>query len=265
MPGDEWQQLAGVRGFYAYTMAHPGKKLSFMGVELGTEQEWHFEDQLDWGVLNNEANRQLHQYIKDINHFYLNESALWEDDYTWDGFQWLVSDDNQNNVVVFLRRDKAGNELLCAINFNPNTYEEYRFGCPQVKEYVEVFNSDARIYGGTGALNDKPCKVEWIPSHGQESSVAIRIPPFGAVFMKGRGKLRAKPAAKKAPAEGGAKPAVKKAAVRKSAAKKPAAKTVAAEAAETPKRRGRPPKKAEEAPQKPATRGRRKKTSAPEE
>ena len=78
MPGDEWAQLAGVRGFYGYTMAHPGKKLSFMGVELGTEQEWHFEDQLDWGLLNNEANRQLHRYIKDLNHFYLNESALWD-------------------------------------------------------------------------------------------------------------------------------------------------------------------------------------------
>ena len=193
MPGDQWQKLAGVRGFYGYTMAHPGKKLSFMGVELGTEQEWHFEDQLDWGVLDNEGNRQLQQYIKDLNHFYLKESPLWEDDYSWDGFQWLVSDDNQNNVVVFLRRDKAGKELVCAINFSPNTYEDYRFGCPACKEYVEVLNSDAKIYGGTGAVNDKPCKVAWEPSHGQESSVAIRIPPFGAVFLRGQGKPPAKP------------------------------------------------------------------------
>ena len=214
MPGDAWQKLAGVRGFYGYTMAHPGKKLSFMGVELGTEQEWHFEDQLDWGVLENEGNRQLHQYIRDLNHFYLSAKELWEDDCSWEGFQWLVPDDNQNNVVVFLRRDKAGSELVCAINFNPNTYEDYRFGCPPVKEYLEVFNSDDVKYGGTGAVNAAPCKVEWKPSHGQESSVAIRIPPFGAVFLRGQGKLRPKP---KAQAKRPEKPAAKKATVKKTA------------------------------------------------
>ena len=240
MPGDEWAQLAGVRGFYGYTMAHPGKKLSFMGVELGTEQEWHYESQLDWASLAYEPKAQLHRYIKDINNFYLSESALWEDDYSWDGFQWLVSDDNQNNVVVFLRRNKAGEELLCAINFNPNIYEEYRFGCPQVKEYVEVFNSDAEIYGGAGVLNEKPCKVEWIPSHGQECSVAIRIPPFGAVFMKGQGKLRAKP-----------KPRTPKKPAEAEKASKAAAKKTAEQAAETVK--------------KPASRGRKMKASAPEE
>ncbi|MCI8302391.1 MAG: 1,4-alpha-glucan branching protein GlgB [Oscillospiraceae bacterium] len=237
MPGDAWQKMAGVRGFYGYTMAHPGKKLSFMGVELGTEQEWHYEDQLDWGILSNEPNRQLHQYIRDLNRFYLSESALWEDDYSWDGFQWLVSDDNQNNIVVFLRRDKAGNELLCAISFNPNTYEDYRFGCPPVKEYVEVFNSDAAVYGGTGAVNAAPCKVSWTPSHGQESSVAIRIPPFGAVFFKGQGKLRAKPKAKDADGTGTKKPSAKKAA---------AAETVKAEA--VPVKAARTRRKAESVP-----------------
>ncbi len=202
MPGDAWAQLAGVRGFYGYTMAHPGKKLSFMGVELGTEKEWNFEGELDWAVLNNEPNRQLQQYVRDLNRFYLSESPLWEEDYSWEGFQWLVSDDNQNNVVVFLRRDKAGKELVCAFNFSPNTYDGYRFGCPPVKEYVEVFNSDAKVYGGSGAVNAAPCKVSWQESHGQESSVSIRIPPFGAVFLRGEGKLRAKPKAKaKAAAE----------------------------------------------------------------
>ncbi|MDE7262473.1 MAG: 1,4-alpha-glucan branching protein GlgB [Oscillospiraceae bacterium] len=275
MPGDDWQQLAGVRGFYGYTMAHPGKKLSFMGVELGTEQEWHYEGQLDWGILDNEPNRQLQQYIKDLNHFYLKESTLWEDDYSWDGFQWLVSDDNQNNVVVFLRRNKAGEELLCAINFNSNTYEEYRFGCPPVKEYVEVFNSDAEVYGGTGALNEQPCKVDWIPSHGQESSVAIRIPPFGAVFMKGRGKLRAKPKAKEAKpaAEAGEKKTAVKAVKAAAAAliptkrgrKSAAEKAAEAAAQETPKRRGRPPKRQEaETVKKPAVRGRKKKPALEE-
>ena len=191
MPGDAWQKFAGVRGFYAYTIAHPGKKLSFMGVELGTEKEWAYDRQLNWELLENEPNRQIHQYFKDINQFYQKESALWEVDFDWQGFQWLVPDDNSNNVVVFLRRNKAGDEMLCAINFSPNTYEDYRFGCPPVKEYVEVFNSDAAKYGGTGVGNAAPCKVSWEPSHGQETSVAIRIPPFGAVFLKGQGKIRA--------------------------------------------------------------------------
>ena len=197
MPGDMWQKFAGVRGFYAYTLAHPGKKLSFMGVELGTEKEWAFDKSLDWELLEQEPNRQLHQYIKDINRFYLEQSPLWEIDFDWEGFQWLVSDDNHNNVVVFLRRDKTGNELVCAINFSPNTYEDYRFGCPPVREYVEVFNSGRPEYGGSGVVNAAPCKVSWKESHGMESSVAIRIPPFGAVFLKGQGKMRAKPKPRK--------------------------------------------------------------------
>ena len=250
MPGNEWQKFAGVRGFYAYTMAHPGKKLSFMGVELGTEKEWAYDRQLNWELLESEPNRQLHQYIKDINQFYQKESTLWEVDFDWQGFQWLVPDDNSNNVVVFLRRDKAGNELLCAINFSPNTYEDYRFGCPPVKEYVEVFNSDDPKYGGTGAGNAAPCKVSWEPSHGQETSVAIRIPPFGAVFLKGQGKIRAKPKKKAASADG------------EEAAEKPVRSTRAAAAApeaveEAPKKRGRKPKAAAQEAEAPKKRGRK--------
>ncbi|MCI9678056.1 MAG: 1,4-alpha-glucan branching protein GlgB [Oscillospiraceae bacterium] len=238
MPGDPWQKLAGVRGFYAYTMAHPGKKLSFMGVELGTEKEWNFEGQLDWGVLANEGNRQLQRYVRDLNHFYLEESPLWEVDFSWEGFQWLVPDDNQNNVVVFLRRDKAGRELVCAINFNPNTYEDYRFGCPPCKEYVEVFNSDAAVYGGTGAVNKKPCKVSWEPSHGQETSVSIKIPPFGAVFLRGRGKPPAKPAPKDdaEKAETAAKAPEEKPKRGRSAGKKAAVKTAKKETAPAEKK-----------------------------
>ena len=220
MPGDAWQKFAGVRGFYAYTLAHPGKKLSFMGVELGTEKEWAFDKGLDWDLLEREPNRQLHQYIKDINRFYLEQSPLWEVDFSWEGFQWLVSDDNHNNVVVFLRRDKAGSELVCAINFSPNTYEDYRFGCPPVREYVEVFNSDRPEYGGSGVVNAAPCKVSWKESHGMESSVAIRIPPFGAVFLKGQGKMRAKPKPRKKAKEAAAAEAPEKKTVRTKAAGK---------------------------------------------
>ena len=119
--------------------------------------------------------------------------ALWEIDFDWEGFEWLVSDDNSDNVVVFLRRDKKGTNLLCAINFSPNAYEGYRFGCPPVKEWREVFNTDDPAYGGSGVLNNTPAQVEWVESHDKESSVAIRIPPLGAVFMVGEGRMRPKP------------------------------------------------------------------------
>ena len=216
MPGDRQQKFAGVRGFYAYTLAHPGKKLSFMGVELGTEKEWNSSKSLDWELLDNEDNRQLYQYIKDANRFYLEQRPLWEVDFDWQGFEWLVPDDNHNNVVVFLRKDQDENLLLCAINFSPNTYEDYRYGCPPVKEFVEVFNTDEPAYGGTGVKNDTPCKVSWKPSHDKECSVSIKIPPLGAVFLVGQGKLRAKPQRKKV--------VVEKAETEKKAAPKSSAK-----------------------------------------
>lgn len=222
MPGDRWQKFAGVRSFYAYTMAHPGKKLSFMGVELGTEAEWASHKGLDWHLLENEDNRKLNRYIKEMNRFYHENPQLWEIDFNWEGFEWLVPDDNHNNVVVFMRKDKKGKDLVCAINFSPNAYEDYRFGCPPVKEYVEVFNSDRMEYGGSGVTNDAPCKVSWIPSHDKESSVSIRIPPLGAVFLVGQGKLRAKPKPRKKAAQDGDDAAEKVLAKRKTAAKKTA-------------------------------------------
>ena len=108
MPGDDWQQLAGVRAFTAYLLAHPGKKLTFMGAELGQWHEWNFASQLDWYLLENKENQQTQRFFKDINRFYLSQSPLWDIDFSWEGFEWLVADDNHNNVVVFVRRDRKG-------------------------------------------------------------------------------------------------------------------------------------------------------------
>ena len=239
MPGDRWQKFAGVRGFYAYTLAHPGKKLSFMGVELGTEEEWHFDAQLDWGLLEQEDNRQLNDYFKAINRFYLQHPALWEEDFDWEGFEWLVPDDNSNNVVVFLRKDSKGNPLLCAVNFSPNAYEGYRFGCPPVKEWREVFNSDDPAFGGSGVLNELPAQVEWVESHGKESSVAIRIPPLGAVFLEGEGTMPPKPKKRKAAVRAaGKKPGGKGAAPEGPAKKKSPAKAPKQATEKTTKKRG---------------------------
>ena len=188
MPGDDRQQLSGVRAFTAYMLAHPGKKLTFMGAELGQWHEWDFASQLDWYLLENEKNRQLHRFFKDINAFYLSQSPLWDIDFSWEGFEWLVPDDNHNNVVVFLRRDRKGRELIAAVNFSPVAQGEYRFGVPPKKRYREVFTTDRAEYGGTSEWrNEKTVEVLPIPSHGREQSLCVKLPPLGAAFFAGEG------------------------------------------------------------------------------
>ena len=194
MPGDDRQQLAGVRAFTAYMLAHPGKKLTFMGAELGQWHEWDFASQLDWYLLENEENRQLHRFFKDINAFYLSQSPLWDIDFSWEGFEWLVPDDNHNNTVVFLRRDREGRELIAAVNFSPVAQGEYRFGVPPKKRYREVFTTDCAEYGGTGEWrNEEPIEVRPVPSHGREQSLCVKLPPLGAAFFAGEGLWEGRP------------------------------------------------------------------------
>ena len=188
MPGDDWQQLAGVRAFTAYLLSHPGKKLTFMGAELGQWHEWNFASQLDWYLLDNPDSQKLHRFFREINRFYLSQSPLWEIDFSWEGFEWLVADDNRNNVVVFVRRDRSGGELIAAVNFSPVGRRSYRFGVPPKKTYRELFTTDRPEYGGTGDwLNERPIETQDIPSHGRPCSVAVDLPPLGAVFFTGEG------------------------------------------------------------------------------
>ena len=189
MPGDDWRQLAGVRGFYTYLLSHPGKKLTFMGAELGQWHEWNFAGQLDWFLMDNFAERGTHECIRELNRIYHKEKALWENDHDWSGFQWLVADDNTDNVVVFLRRDKAGKELIVAVNFSPCVYEDYRFGVPPKATYEEVINTDDARWGGSGVTND-PIHTQPIPSHGWAQSISMRIPPLGAVILRGKGLMK---------------------------------------------------------------------------
>ena len=200
MPGDDWQQLAGVRAFTAYLLAHPGKKLTFMGAELGQWHEWDFAGQLDWYLLENDANRRMQDFFRAVNRYYLTNPALWRIDFDWAGFEWLVADDNEDNTVVFVRRDGAGEELLVAVNFSPNGYRDYRFGVPQRKTWREELSTDDTAFGGTGEWrNEKPVRTQAIPSHGREQSIAITIPPLGAVILRGAGEYK-KPKAKKSKA-----------------------------------------------------------------
>ncbi len=190
MPGDKWQQLAGVRGFYAYMLCHPGKVLTFMGTELGQWHEWDFRKALDWYLLDEEDDcRKTHECIRALNRFYKSHKALWENDRDWDGFQWLVADDNSNNVLVFRRTARDGKSLVLAVNFSPVALEGYRFGVPPKARYEEVFNTDDAQWGGSGVTNPEPIETELILSHQQAQSIALRIPPLGAVILQGKGKL----------------------------------------------------------------------------
>lgn len=191
MPGDDSLKAAGVRAFYSYILMHPGKKLTFMGAELGQSNEWHYEGQLDWYLLEEERCRQLHEFFRAANHFYLSTRELWEVDFSWEGFEWIVADDSTNNVLVFRRKDEKGKEVVCAVNFSPVELHDYRFGVPQKKEYIEIFNSDLPDYGGTGAGNPNPVRTEWIASHGSPCSIAVTIPPMAGVVFRGEGYLRA--------------------------------------------------------------------------
>ena len=190
MPGDKWQQLAGVRGFYAYMLCHPGKVLTFMGTELAQWHEWDFRKALDWYLLDEEEDcHQTHECIRALNKFYKAHRALWENDRDWDGFQWLVADDNYNNVLVFRRTDRSGKSLIAVINFSPVAVEGYRFGVPPKARYEEVFNTDDARWGGSGVTNPEPIETEFIPAHQQAQSIAVRVPPLGAVILQGKGKL----------------------------------------------------------------------------
>lgn len=196
MPGDDWRQLAGVRAFMVYLLAHPGKKLTFMGAELGQWHEWAFASQLDWYLLENEENRKTQDFFRAANHFYLDHPALWQNDHDWSGFEWLVADDNQNNVIVFVRRCE-GEELLVAVNFSPNGQRGYRFGVPPRRQWRELLSTDDPAFDGTGDFRSaKPLRTEAIPSHGKETSLSLTIPPLGAVILRGEGEFK-KPRTKK--------------------------------------------------------------------
>ena len=226
MPGDYEQKFANLRTFYGYMTAHPGKKLLFMGQEFGQFIEWDENKPLDWMLLGYDKHRQLQAYVKDLNAFYRETPAMWEIDYSWEGFQWIVPDDNQQSVIAFLRRDAKGKMVMVVCNFNPVLREGYEMGVPNAGSYKEVLNSDDPKYGGSGVTNGT-VRSRKGAMHGFEQHVSLTLPPLSTLYFSvpAPRKKAAKPAA--------AKEDAKKTAAKKTAAKKPASKKAAAPKAGT--------------------------------
>ena len=257
MPGDNPQKFAGVRAFYTYMMTHPGKKLTFMGAELGQWNEWHFEYSLDWHLLQYAPHRQTQDFFKAMNAFYLENAPLWEQDDSWQGFQWLCADDNNANTVAFLRWDRKGNPLIVLCNFSPEHRDGYRVGAPFGGSWAVVFNTDDPAYGGEGRGDKEPVKTEKIPCHDQQQSFTVDLPPMSAVIFRcvrknpvRKSKAEKKPAAKKA-VKAEEAPAEAKKAPAKKAAEKASAEAEKAPAKKAPAKKA-PAKKAVKAEEAPA-------------
>ena len=184
MPGSYDEKFAGVRAFLGYMMAHPGKKLMFMGQEFGQFIEWNYEKGLDWLLLDYPKPRALQNYFKKINEFYKANPAFWQIDYSWEGFSWISSDDKDNSVIAFRRIDEKGKEIIVVCNFTNVERCDYRIGIPKKGAYKIVFNSDDVDFGGEGKGNKGKLKTESINMHGFEQSISLDLPPMSAIYIK---------------------------------------------------------------------------------
>lgn len=184
MPGSYDEKFAGVRAFLGYMMAHPGKKLMFMGQEFGQFIEWNYEKGLDWLLLDYPKHRALQNYFKKINEFYKANPAFWQIDYSWEGFSWISFDDKDNSVIAFRRIDEKGKEIIVVCNFTNVERCDYRIGIPKKGAYKIVFNSDDVDFGGEGKGNKGKLKTESINMHGFEQSISLDLPPMSAIYIK---------------------------------------------------------------------------------
>lgn len=199
MGGPREYRFNSMRTFLGYMMAHPGKKLMFMGQEFAQYKEWNFQTQLDWEVLEFEPHYKLHEYVKALNKFYKNTPALWECDTSWDGFRWIVSDDSTNSVIAFRRISRKGEEVIVVCSFQPVRHEIYEIGVPYYADYVEVFNSDDERFGGSGISNGTITAKEE-PMHNEQYRISLDLPPMSVLFFEIKNK-RTPPSEKNKEAE----------------------------------------------------------------
>ena len=188
MPGDDWQQFANLRTLLAYQWLFPGKKLLFMGGEIGQRAEWNENGQLDWWLLDaGPFHRGLQKFVEDLNRLYARSPGLWQADYDHAGFNWIDCNDRENSVLSFLRQTADGkNHTVLVLNLTPVSRSQYRIGLPLAGQWQEILNSDAGIYGGGNQGNLGGVTAENVPAHGQQFSAEFVLPPLSAlVFQAG--------------------------------------------------------------------------------
>jgi 1,4-alpha-glucan branching enzyme len=184
MPGDRWQKFANLRALYGYMWAHPGKKLLFMGGELGQESEWSEERSVDWHLLEQADHAGVQSLVRDLNRIYKEHPALWEVDFEPSGFQWLEANDAGANILAFARWSRDGEDVVvCALNLSPVPRDRYRLGMPRAGRWVETLNSDSTYYGGSDVGNLGGVEAEEHPWHDQAYSAEVTLPPLGAVWL----------------------------------------------------------------------------------
>ena len=186
MWGDYWNKFSGLRLFSSYMMGHPGKKLLFMGCEFGQFIEWREYEELEWFLIDKyDMHRQTQSFFRDLNHFYIDNKALWELDYDDKGFTWIDADNNSQSILEFIRRSRNDNDTLIFIsNFTPVVYYDYKIGVPFLGEYEEVFNTDDSKYGGSGQVMGETLISEKLEYHNQPYSLQIKVPPMATLVLK---------------------------------------------------------------------------------
>ncbi len=183
MSGDYDLKFASARVFFAYMMTHPGKKLTFMGCEIGQFREWDWEGEIEWFLLDYEAHRRLQSYVRDLNLFYLENPPLFEKDLDWSGFSWIDADDADNSIFTFCRFDDSGSALAVALNFTPVRRDNFYLSVPEKGVWREAFNSDLEKYGGGNIKNPETESVEY-NFKGWREAIKITLPPMSALIFK---------------------------------------------------------------------------------
>ena len=184
MPGDEWQQFANLRLLTGYMWAHPGKKLLFMGGEFGQKREWTHEQSLEWHVLQYSHHAGMRRWIQDLNRFYRHTPALYQRDFTPDGFEWVDCNDTESSTLAFLRKGHDPSDVVLIVcNFTPVPRDNFRVGAPCGGHWQERLNSDARYYGGSDLGNFGGVEAAPLPAHGRHHSLTLRLPPLATLFL----------------------------------------------------------------------------------
>jgi 1,4-alpha-glucan branching enzyme len=185
MAGDEWKKFANLRTLYAYMFTHPGTKLLFMGGEFAQTSEWNYKTELQWHLLQYDFHKGIQELIKDLNNLYKNEPALYEKQFSYEGFEWNDLSDHQNCIMIYSRKgNKTKDTLLVILNMTPVPRENYKVGLFSDGKWKEIFNSDSQKYGGSNVINPNELKTKEDFYKGKSHSIQLTLPPLGAIVLK---------------------------------------------------------------------------------